>query len=401
MRIMVVSQYYYPENFRINDICEELVKRGHTVTVLTGLPNYPEGVIPKEYRNGKKRREIIGGVEVRRCFEIGRRKGGLFRILNYLSFMWSGDRAAKKIDKNSFDVIYGYAPSPITQMKAALRLKKRSGKKILFYCCDIWPEVLKGVIPENNPAFRWAAKVSREVYDGSDVIQVTSKPFIPYLTGQHGVPAEKIEYLPQHAEDAYLTMDLSADPDGDVDFLFAGNVGTVQDMDCIVRACARLRETQPCGWKVHIVGDGSYLEATRRAVTENGLDDFFVFHGRHPVSEMPTYYKMADVCLLTLRGDTAVGLTIPSKLQGYMAAAKPVAGAINGAAKEIIEESGCGLCVKASDDVGLSGIMKEFIVNRAKYGKCGENGRAYFKKHFTKEIFMDALEKRLAEMCDV
>ncbi len=400
MRILVVSQYYYPENFRINDICEELVNRGHKVTVLTGLPNYPEGIIPPEYKHGGKRKETINGVDVIRCFEIARRKGGFWRILNYLSFMISGNQAAKHIDIDSFDIIYGYAPSPITQMKAALTLKKRSGKKILFYCCDIWPEVLKGVISEDNFAFKWAKKISKEVYDGCDITQVTSKPFIDYIHSEHGTPIEKLEYLPQHAEDEYLTMDLSSEENAVVDFLFAGNVGTVQDLDCIVSASALLKAEIPDGWKVHVVGDGSYLDTTKKLVHENGLDDFFVFYGRHPIGEMPKYYKMADACLLTLKGDTAVGLTIPSKLQGYMAAAKPVIGAINGAAKEIIEEAECGLSVTASDYVGLSAIMKEFILNFDTYRNCGNNGREYFKTHFTKQIFMDALEKRLIEICE-
>ncbi len=399
MRVLVVSQYYYPENFRINDICEALVQRGHDVTVLTGLPNYPEGVIPKEYRRGKKRRETINGVNVIRCFEIARGTGGLRRILNYLSFMISGNKAAKRIDVNSFDVIYGYAPSPITQMKAALTLKKRSGKRILFYCCDIWPEVLKGVIPENNFAFKWAKKISKEVYDGCDITQVTSKPFIDYIHNEHGVPLEKLEYLPQHAEDEYLTMDLSSEDNGVVDFLFAGNVGTVQDLDCIVNACKELVAHVPDGWLVHIVGDGSYLETTKKLVHKNELDDFFVFHGRHAVTEMPKYYKIADACLLTLKGDSAVGLTIPSKLQGYMAAGKPVLGAINGAAKDIIEESACGLCTTASNHVELAEIMRKFIVDSEEYKSCGTNGRNYFKANFTKQIFMDALEKKLLETC--
>lgn len=401
MKIMVVSQYYYPENFRINDICEELVKRGHKVTVLTGLPNYPEGIIPKEYKYGKRRHEVIKGVEVIRCFEIARRRGGVWRGLNYLSFMFSGDWAAKHVDVDDFDIIYGYAPSPITQMKAALTLKRRSGKKILFYCCDIWPEVLKGVISENNPAFKWAAKISKEIYEYSDVVQVTSKSFIDYISETHGISIEKIEYLPQHAEDVYLSMDLSAEQNGITDFMFAGNVGTVQDLDCIVKACTILKKKTVGNWKVHIVGDGSYLDSTKKTVHENELDGFFVFHGRHPVSDMPRYYKIADVCLLTLKGDTAVGLTIPSKLQGYMAAAKPVIGAINGSAHEIIEESNCGLCVNSSDYEGLADAMQRYIENFETFSEFGENGREYFKTHFTKDIFMNALERKLTELCNI
>lgn len=398
MRILVVSQYYYPENFRINDICEALVDRGHKVTVLTGLPNYPSGIIPKEYRHGKKRKEVINGVNIIRVFEIARGKNGIQRILNYLSFMVCGQIKAKSFDVNAFDIIYGYAPSPIMQMMAALEYKKRSNKKILFYCCDIWPEALKGSISENSMSFKWAKRVSKKVYDECDLTQVTSRPFIDYIHSEHNIPLNKLVYLPQHAEDDYLSMDFTAEDNGCIDFLFAGNVGTVQDMDCIISASVLLKDLN--NWKIHIVGDGSYLETVKKLVKNNNLEDKYVFHGRYPLKEMPKFYKIADACLLTLKCDTAVGLTMPSKLQGYMAAGKTVIGAINGAAKEVIEESGCGICVNSSDSKALAEAMRKFIHNPEQYKDCGNKGREYFMTHFTKKIFMDSLESTLINMAE-
>jgi len=400
MRILIVSQYYYPENFCINEIASELVKRGHTVTVLTGLPNYPEGVIPKEYRHGQRRKEIVSGVNVIRCYEAARGHGNVRRVLNYLSFMCSVNHAARKLPTDAFDIIYGYAPSPILQMMGALEYKRRSGKPILFYCIDIWPEALKGSIRENSFPFKWAKKKSRMIFEACDSIQVTSKPFIQYIEKTHGIPAERIEYLPQHAEDMYLYEDYSAIDNGRCDFLFAGNIGTVQDMDCIVEACAQIGEaSRP--YNVHIVGDGSYLQATKALVRERGLEEIFVFHGRCPLEEMPTYYRMADACLLTLKHENEVGLTLPLKLQGYMAAGKPVIGAIDGAAKEIIEESGCGECVAAGDSQALAKVMRKFIEVPVEFESCGIRGREYFMEHFTKERFMDKLEQRLVDLAGV
>lgn len=397
MRILVISQYYYPENFRINDICEELAKRGHRVTVLTGLPNYPEGHVPKEYRHGKKRNETINGVEVMRCFEIGRRKGSFWRALNYFSFMLSGMYRALWLSKDAFDVIYGYAPSPIMQMMAALIFKKRSGKQVVFYSTDIWPAALKVGMRSEGMAFHLINRISRKIYRGCDWIHVTSMPFIEYIHKMHDIPYERIAYVPQHAEDIYLFEDFMPVENNCVDFLFAGNVGMAQDMDCVISACTRLKDMT--GWKMHIVGDGSYLEKTRELVRASGLEEFFVFYGRRPMGEMPDFYRMADACMVTLKHENEIGLTLPSKLQSYMAAGKPVIGAIDGAAQEVIKESNCGVCVAAGDSKALACVMQDYILQPQKYAQCGKNGKAYFNEHFTKEAFMQkllsALEKAI------
>ncbi|MEN6471875.1 MAG: glycosyltransferase family 4 protein [Clostridiaceae bacterium] len=393
MRILVISQYYYPENFRINDICEELVLRGHQVTVLTGLPNYPEGYVPKDYRYGRKHRETINGVEVLRCFEIGRRTGGFWRALNYFSFMFSGAFCALWLPKDAFDVIYGYAPSPIMQMLAALVYKKRSGKKIVFYSIDVWPAALKAGISGEGLIFRLIKRLSKKIYQESDCIHITSEPFIDYIHDTHDIPYERITYVPQHAEDIYLSEDFTSIENGCADFLFAGNIGAAQDMECIVDACIQLKDLS--GWKMHIVGDGSYLSVTQEMVHINDMESFFAFYGRLPISEMPAFYKMADVCMLTLKHDNETGLTLPAKLQSYMAAGKPVIGAIDGSAQDVIKESDCGVCVDAGDSEALASAMRDFILQPQRYAQCGQNGKAYFSHHFTKKIYMEKLLEAL------
>ncbi|MCR3921088.1 MAG: glycosyltransferase family 4 protein [Firmicutes bacterium] len=168
-----------------------------------------------------------------------------------------------------------------------------------------------------------------------------------------------------------------------------GNIGIAQDIDCILDAVQKLKSD--FNFKVHFVGDGSYLENSKLIVNEKGLSNHVVFHGRHPLDYMPKYYMLADACLLTLKGDSLVGLTMPSKLQGYMAAGRPVIGAINGAAQEVIKESKCGECVNASDSKALAKAMKDFIENPNKYKNCGNNGRKYFIDNFTKDIYMKKL----------
>lgn len=395
MKILVISQYYYPEEFRINDICKELIKHSHSVTVLTGLPNYPTGKIPDKYRWGRKRKENIDGVKVIRCFEIGRKKNVLGLALNYISYMFSASIKAFFLEKN-FDIIFIYQLSPVTMILPGIIMKKRIKKPLYLYCCDIWPESIKNIISdESNLVYRIVKKLSRYLYSKCDAVAVTSKPFIDYLNKEHSIPIEKVSYIPQHAEDLYMNMDLS--PTDDItDFVFMGNIGIAQDIECILDAVERIRHIDK--FKVHFIGDGCCLEIGRTIIKQKNLNNIVFFYGRKPLKEMCQFYKLADACLLTLRGDNLIGESIPAKLQGYMAAGKPVIGAANGAAAEVIKESQCGICVNAGDSEALAEAMKDFIENSYKYKKCGENGKKYFINHFTKEKYMESLEKELNKL---
>lgn len=397
MRILVVCQYYYPEQFRINDICEQLSQDGHSVTVLTGLPNYPNGKVPAEYRWGRKRKEVINGVKVLRSFEIGRKSGFIGMTLNYVSYMLSASLKAL-ILKKDFDIIFIYQLSPVTMSFPGIILKKCFRIPIYLYCCDIWPESINTVLPDKDSLiYKLVKRLSKYIYSQCDAITVTSKPFIDYFNQEHSIPIERISYIPQHAEDIYLQMDFSP-VDNIIDFVFMGNIGIAQDIDCILDAVEMIKHITK--FKIHFVGDGSYLEKSKTLVQMKGLEDIVFFHGRHPLEKMPEYYKLADACLLTLKAENLIGLTMPSKLQGYMAAGKTVVGAIDGAAQEVIKESQCGLCVNASDPKALAIAMKDFIENPDKYKNCGEKGREYFKKHFTKEIFMKKLSEKLNRLAE-
>lgn len=398
MKILVVCQYYYPEQFRINDICEQLVLDGHSVTVLTGLPNYPAGVISNEYRWFKKRKEVINGVKVIRSFEIARRSGTFYLGLNYFSYMFS---ASLKIIlmKKDFDLIFVYQLSPVTMAIPAIIGKKIEKIPLYLYSCDIWPDSMKNIISnENNILYKLLKRTSTYIYSQCDGIGITSTPFFQYFNTVHAVSLDKISYIPQHAEETYLNI--CAPKDNDViDFVFMGNIGIAQDIDCIIDAVNELNKNLK--FKVHFVGDGSYLERSKSIVFEKKLSKYIEFHGRHSLEEMPKFYEIADACLLTLKSDSMVGLTMPSKLQGYMAAGRPVIGAINGAAQEIINESKCGVCVNASDSISLANVMNDFILNQDKYKKCGENGRKYFVENFTKKIFMEKLVKQFNKLTEV
>lgn len=450
LRILVVTQCFYPDIYAVNDIVEEMVKRGHKVTVLTGLPDYTTSKIPPEYRHGKRRHEHYKGADVYRVQTIARHHGPIWRSLNYLSFVVTGSLRAWTQDftktEAGFDVIYVWEVSPVTMAVPAIRLAKRYRKPLFLYCMDIWPECVKAMgITESNPAFPLIHAWSRLIYNACDHIAVSSKPFFTYLEKMNRVPLSRMSYLPQYADDALLLSDFTKQPDGHADFLFIGNIGKAQKLDCLIRAMSVFREKKDDSSSVankvtlHIVGGGSDEERIRGLTQRLGLTDRIRFYGPKPAAEAAQYYKKADVCVLTLDGSTHIGDTLPGKLQTYMAAGKPVIAAANGATKEVIEESRCGICTPAGDDRALGeallytaeAILKTEMTRSAQDGPSrddfsgetkegqrgddlsgtigdgrgaadfaayGQNARTYFRAHFTKEKHFSELERLLYRM---
>lgn len=391
MKILVVCQYYYPERIGLVDICEELVKRKHYITVLTGLPNYPEGKVPKEYKFFRRRNENLNGVKIKRCFEIGRRKGKLWLCINYVSFMISSIINVLFIG-NKYEEIICYQHSPITMAIAAILYKKIHKKKLILYCFDLWPESLKTYdINENSAIFKILYKISNYVYKNCDKIIVSSKPFEDYFTSVHNIEKNKITYIPQHSTDFGISMKKKINEK--VHFLFAGNIGKMQNIECIINAVNEIKKKAE--FVVDIVGYGSNYDNLIQTTKSLGLENNIVFHGRKNQEQMKMYYDSADAMLLTLKGNNFVSKTLPLKLQSYMSTGKPIFAAIEGAASEIISDSKCGVCVKPDDYKALSNLMADYIENREKYDKLGENGRKYFIENFNFLASIDKLEKEL------
>lgn len=403
MKILIVTQYYYPEQFQINEIAPELVKRGHDVTVLCGVPNYPKGVVYSGYTTKNERMQAEAeyfrqtGVKVIHCNQIPRGHNPLQLILNYFSFVRNSRAAIQKMvaaEGAKYDIVLGYQLSPITSMYAALEYKKLTGVPVVYYTLDLWPVSAQSQIHNTKtPLYKSVAKMSRHLYTGADRILVTSRPFIDYLHDVNNISFDRMAYLPQHAGEEMLDMDLNAEENGIADFMFAGNIGAGQRIDVII-AAARILGPRP-DYKIHIVGDGSKRKELEAEVIAEDLQDNVIFYGNQKRTNMPSFYKKADALLITLRENNEVGNTMPGKMQMYMTTGKPVLGAINGAANEVINESRCGSCVKAGDAEGLATIMKDFIEHPESFKDCGKNARAYFKNHFTLDHFMNGLEREL------
>jgi len=210
------------------------------------------------------------------------------------------------------------------------------------------------------------------------------------------IDLKKLSYLPQHADGSYLEMDLNAPDDGIADFMYAGNLGHGQVVENIILAAAELKDLD--NFRVHIVGEGTKANDLKKLAQEHSVGDKVIFHGHRSRDQMPEMFKKADALLITLRGNNYVGNTMPGKLQVYMTTGKPILGAINGAAKQVITESGCGKSVAAGDYKGLSRIMREYIENPRQFSDCGRQGREYFRTNFTLDTFINGLEKALSEL---
>lgn len=407
MKILIVSQYYYPEQFQINEIAPELVARGHEVTVLCGLPNYPKGEPMDGYRTveecKEREREYLEKTSVRviHVDQSLRRHNPISLVMNFLTFVKNSRLEVRRFAQLGvndpsyrFDVVLGYQLSPITSMYAALEYKKLTGVPVVYYTLDIWPVSAEGILKsKKNPLMIPVNRMSRKLYQGADKVLVSSRPFIPYLNKINGVPFERISYLPQHASDKMIHDDLTAENNGVADFMFAGNLGKGQRIDVIIKAAQILGKRKD--YKIHIVGDGRMRQELELKVRKAGLQDNVLFYGNQKRDDMPSLYKKADALLITLRGNNEVGNTMPGKLQMYMTTGKPIFGAINGATQEVIKEAKCGSCTNADDYVGLAKLMLLFIEHPENYAEAGENARKYFRENFTLDNYMNELCKEL------
>lgn len=371
------------------------MSRGHDVTVLCGLPNVsmPEGeqgIVPREYHNGKKRHQIHNGVRIIRSFEIGRRSGPFWRMLNYLSFWKSASRKVLELE-DDFDITFAYQLSPATMCIPAQVLKKKKDVPYLLYCCDAWPEWIRAVLGDKFTFLaNYFGKVCRSMYCDADKLVVQTPSYLDYYSDYYGIDRSKLSYIPQFSTD---NAGISSLPHDGINLLFAGNMGILQCVPLILEAFLRCSDIED--FYLHFVGDGSELENAKEFVSSKGLADRVYFHGRKQLDAMSSYYGLADMCVLALDSSTLIASTIPSKLQGYMSAGKPVVAAIDGGARFVIEESNCGIVVTPGDVEALSDAMRRMATDRNMREEFGQNARAYYDRFFTQNAYVDAIEQNL------
>ena len=395
-KILVICQYYKPEPFRISDICEEMVRRGHEVHVVTGYPNYPEGKLYDGYGKGKHIDEVINGVRIHRCYTIPRETGTVKRMLNYYSYAASSTKyvlSGKCVasDGKPFDVVFCNQLSPVMMADAAIAYKKKYKVPAIMYCLDLWPEsLIAGGITRDSVIYKYYHHVSKKIYRQMDKILITSRMFAEYLQNEFGIEEDKTEYLPQYAEGIFEPLPAKEET-GIFDFMFAGNIGAVQSVETILKAAELLKDEPVC---FHIVGGGTDLERLEKVKEDKKLENV-IFYGRRPVEEMPEFYAKANAMLITLAADPILSLTLPGKVQSYMAVGKPVIGAIDGETKTIIETAECGYCGEAENAEQLAENIKKFIEKDTAREVMGRNAREFYEMNFQERLFMDALENKL------
>jgi glycosyltransferase involved in cell wall biosynthesis len=406
IRIVIVTQYFWPEYFPINDLALGLFERGHQVTVLTGIPNYPEGRFFSGHGFFKNTRQDYHGVRVVRAPLLPRGKGGRIRLaINFLSFALSASILAPLFCREKYDVIFVYEPSPITVGLPALVLKRLKSAPVFLWMQDLWPESLSatGAI-KSKKILKMVEALVRFIYRGCDRILVQSRAFSARVESLSANP-ERILYYPNSAEEIYQPIKLDATaperslmPAGFC-IMFAGNIGAAQDFATILGAAEKLRNYSDIHWI--ILGDGRMRPWVEREVYQRGLTETVHLLGRYPAEAMPRFFSLADVLLVTLRRERIFSLTIPSKVQAYLACARPVIAGLEGEGARVIEEAGTGIVCQAEDPEALSAaVLAMYSMSETEREAMGLRGRDYFEKHFERTMLLDRLERWMKEVLE-
>jgi glycosyltransferase involved in cell wall biosynthesis len=397
LRICIVTQYFWPESFRINDLVQGLVGRGHEVMVLTGQPNYPGGSILPGYSGLRPKRSQALGTSILRVPLVSRGKGsGLRLAANFLSFAASASTLGVAGIRKPVDVVLAYEPSPVTVGVPAWFLGKRRRAPVVMWIQDLWPETLRATnVLADGWALNAAGWLTGVIHRAMDGILVQSPAFMPLLESQ-GVAASRISYLPNWADDYYKPVEVPSTaqerremPKGFV-VLFAGNIGVAQGLDVLLGAAERLRDIPDLQWAV--LGEGRQGDWLRSEVLRRGLGNVHLL-GQRPSESMPTWFALADALLVTLRRDPLYEVTIPSKIQTYLACGRPILASLDGLGAREVDEAGAGLTSPAGDaDALASATRRLYKLSADERAAMGKRGRAHYDRNFDRDMLIDRLE---------
>lgn len=403
MRILIVTQYFWPENFRINDLVQGLVKLGHQVTVLTGKPNYPSGLIFDGYSLLGRSRQMFAGAEVIRVPLVPRGNGGSVQLVfNFFSFALLASVLGPVYCRGSFDVVFVYEPSPITVALPGLVMKAVKQAPMVLWVQDLWPESLSAIgAVKSQWVLDRVASLVFFIYNGCDRILVQSRAFVDRVQKLGADPA-RISYYPNSAEELYRPVSRDAAvvscrlPEG-FRVMFAGNIGAAQSFETILDAAEILRGDPNIHWL--ILGDGRQFNWVQAEVVRRGLVQCVHVLGRHPIESMPEWFAQADVLLVSLKKDPIFALTIPSKVQSYMACGRPILASLEGEGARIVEEAHAGMVVAPEDPSALAeAVLKLSLMSSSEREVMGQNGRCYFLQEFERNNLLTRLDGWMKEL---
>ncbi len=386
MKILIFNQYFWPENFRINEIAHAIHSRGHEVDVMTGKPNYPEGEFFSGYRAWGIKKDIWKKISIYRVPLIARGKKSAVRItLNYLSYILSALLFAPLVlRKKKYDLIFVYGVSPIFQVIPASFLGWLKGVPVVLWVQDLWPQSASATgYVKSGIMLKLLEKLVKFSYTHTDLILVQSEAFLAPV--KKLVPDKSIVYYPNSVDDSFYNPTKDKVPvidslkSGFV-VMFAGNIGEAQAMETIIDAATQLSDYPEI--KIVILGSGSKLDWLKMQITQNSLKNVHL-EGKFPSDTMPTLMRQASALMVTLNDQPICALTVPNKIQAYLAVGKPIIACLNGEGAKVVSNAAAGFSVPAEDSNSLAkAIVSLYQMSDAERAKMGENGRAYFKRHF-------------------
>lgn len=400
--ILVITQYFYPEQFRINDICTEWVKRGYKVTVITGIPNYPQGKYYDSYGLFKKRKEIYNGIEIVRIPLIPRGNNTIMLALNYLSFVVSGF-FWKVFTKIKADYVFVFEVSPMTQALPGIWYAKRKKIPCYLYVTDLWPENIEIVAGITNKRILNVIGVMVDyIYKRCDQIFTSSNSFIQAIIDR-GTDKNKLEFWPQYAEDYYRSVNKSEanvpeiPQDEKFNIIFAGNIGYAQGLDVLPETAKILKESVT-NVRFNIVGDGRFKDILKAKVAEDSVADYFNFIDKQPATRIPEFMSVCGATLISLSKSKVFSITIPAKTQSCLACGVPVIVSADGEIQDVINRANAGLCSDAGDAKGLAENIKKLIkLPNETHKEMASNAVSYYRENFDKEALLNRMDNWFAK----
>lgn len=395
--ILVVSQYFYPEAFRINDMCAEWVRRGYKITVLTGIPNYPYGKFFDGYSLTKKRREKYMGMDIIRIPLIARGHSSIGMALNYFSFVISGF-FWKTFTRLKADMVFIFEVSPMTQALNGVWFAKRRKIPCWIYVQDLWPENIEIVTGIRSPiVIKPVERMVKSIYRRCDRIFATSPSFVEMIRQRIPEEREKVSYWPQYAEEFYHPVKNAKSElipnDGRFKVIFTGNVGQAQGLEILPESAKLL-----AGEKIRfvIVGDGRSKEALKKRIDELGVGEMFTLIERQDAEKIPELLCCCDAAFVSFMNNPLFANTIPAKLQSYMACGMPILACATGETERIVREADCGVCCPIGNAEALADTVRA-LAKDTRLKEYGANAEKYFKAHFDKKMLLDRFDGCIKE----
>lgn len=401
-KILVVTQHFWPENFRINDIVEGFLQDGIAVDVLCGLPNYPKGEWFPGYSAAGPFEEEWHGARLYRCKEVPRRGNTSVNIfLNYVSWPWYTAHALHRLP-GGYDAVFCFNTSPVLMCWPAIRYAKKHHIPFINYVLDIWPENLYSVLNVKNKALRAIAQgVSDALYKKADRLIAMSEPLQQRLCQRTGMPPQKIAVIPQYCEDFYAVPQpdaaLQAQFGGRFNLVFTGTFTPAQSLETVITAVQDARSRGADMLHLLLVGDGMSRAALEAKVKELHAEDAVTFYGSVPATDIPKFTALADALIVCLSDSPDLGLTVPAKVASYMAAGKPVLASMDGAGNAAVAAAG-GLSSPACDAAALAdNLLALTRMDAAQRAAMGQSAKEYYLAHYRRSELLRKLEHFILE----